>query len=267
MTREVLYMKCHEVESIATDLARGQIMDAVTQARALAHADECIRCAAQLANQRALSAGLRALAHTDAALDAPSRLETALLKAYREREREEPAPVVAQASAVETRGSNSWIRWAAAAAVIILIAGLALMRRQQAPAPAAPEQARKAQRSPEKQPEQEKVVAKGIAESPQPEPMRKPAVARANDSRNRPRARQAAKPSARDAEVTTPFMALTSEADLMSLDRGQVVRVKLPRSALESFGLPMNQARAGEPVKADVLIGEDGLARAIRFVR
>jgi hypothetical protein len=41
----------------------------------------------------------------------------------------------------------------------------------------------------------------------------------------------------------------------------------LPRSALASLGLPMNVERANERVKADVLLGHDGLARAIRFVR
>ena len=51
------------------------------------------------------------------------------------------------------------------------------------------------------------------------------------------------------------------------LDSGRVVRVQLPRSALARFGLPVNAERAGEPVKADVLLGEDGTARAIRFVR
>ena len=45
------------------------------------------------------------------------------------------------------------------------------------------------------------------------------------------------------------------------------MRVELPRSALMSFGLPMNMERAGERIKADVVVGEDGLARAIRFVR
>lgn len=270
MTREVLYMKCHEVESIATDLARGQIMDATVQARALGHARECGRCGAYLENQRALGAGLRALAQTDAAVDAPARLEAALLKAYREQHCEKPVASATLASAAESHGSKAWMRWAVAAAVIILIAGFALMRRQEAPAP--PEQARQVQRDQERQPEQEKTVAKEVVQSPQPEAMRKQVVARGNassgvNSRNRPRSAQRALPATRDAEVTTPFIALTSESDLMSLDRGQVVRVKLPRTALESFGLPMNQARAGEPVKADVLIGEDGLARAIRFVR
>jgi hypothetical protein len=51
------------------------------------------------------------------------------------------------------------------------------------------------------------------------------------------------------------------------MESGQMIRVELPRSALASFGLPMNMERADERIKADVVVGNDGLARAIRFVR
>jgi hypothetical protein len=47
----------------------------------------------------------------------------------------------------------------------------------------------------------------------------------------------------------------------------QIVRVELPRSAMASFGLPVNMDRADQRVKADVLLGVDGLAHAIRFIR
>jgi hypothetical protein len=56
-------------------------------------------------------------------------------------------------------------------------------------------------------------------------------------------------------------------ASVEQMDGGQVMRVELPRSALISFGLPMDMERATERVKADVVVGNDGLARAIRFVR
>jgi len=45
------------------------------------------------------------------------------------------------------------------------------------------------------------------------------------------------------------------------------VRVELPRSALANFGLPVNMDRYNEKVKADVLVGVDGLAHAIRFIQ
>ena len=50
-------------------------------------------------------------------------------------------------------------------------------------------------------------------------------------------------------------------------DGGQIVRVELPRSTLATFGLPVNMDRYHERVKADVLFGADGQARAIRFVQ
>jgi hypothetical protein len=73
--------------------------------------------------------------------------------------------------------------------------------------------------------------------------------------------------SGRDIEIATDFFPLMNRESLAEMDSGQVVRVELPRSALMSFGLPMNMERADERIKADVVVGNDGLARAIRFVR
>lgn len=88
---------------------------------------------------------------------------------------------------------------------------------------------------------------------------------RINASR-RARAPDAAN-NASDAEIATDFLPLSDEGGGAPLDSGRVVRVELPRSALVSMGLPVNMERTGESVKADVLLGEDGVARAIRFVR
>jgi hypothetical protein len=68
-------------------------------------------------------------------------------------------------------------------------------------------------------------------------------------------------------EVTTDFVALGYGSTLDLQDGGQLVRVEFPRSALARFGLPMNMDRGEARVKADVLLGADGLARAIRFVK
>lgn len=68
-------------------------------------------------------------------------------------------------------------------------------------------------------------------------------------------------------EVATDFLPLTFVADSTVQESGHVVRVSVPRSALIAFGLPMNVERASEFIMADVVIGDDGLARAIRFVQ
>jgi len=50
---------------------------------------------------------------------------------------------------------------------------------------------------------------------------------------------------------------------------GRIIRIEVPRSAPVAFGLdPIDFIRTrGNAVLADVVVGEDGLARAVRFVR
>lgn len=72
-----------------------------------------------------------------------------------------------------------------------------------------------------------------------------------------------------EAESVTEFIPLVAGAPAATpLEGGQLVRVQLPRAALASLGLPLNVERGNEErVRADVLLGNDGMARAIRFVR
>ena len=73
-------------------------------------------------------------------------------------------------------------------------------------------------------------------------------------------------PSAR--EVTTEFLPLLYSS--VPASHVQMVRLAVPRAALASFGLApleaLDRASTGT-VLADVLVGDDGLARAVRFVR
>jgi hypothetical protein len=66
-------------------------------------------------------------------------------------------------------------------------------------------------------------------------------------------------------EVTTGFLPLDPEGSSAPAS-GEVIRVEMPRSTLALFGLPFNTRRASVPVQADVLLGEDGMAHAVRFV-
>ena len=51
------------------------------------------------------------------------------------------------------------------------------------------------------------------------------------------------------------------------LANSRMMRVKVPRAALLSFGLPLSAYQAqSEKVDADVIYTEDGIARAIRFI-
>lgn len=69
-------------------------------------------------------------------------------------------------------------------------------------------------------------------------------------------------------ETATAFLPLIYSN--VPITNGQVVRMEVPRTALASFGLASIDVRDGASagtVLADVLVGEDGLARAVRFVR
>jgi hypothetical protein len=68
-------------------------------------------------------------------------------------------------------------------------------------------------------------------------------------------------------EIVTPFFALPFSDTSLPLDRAPVIRVELPRSVLTLAGFPVDGDRQNERVDADVVVGADGLARAIRFVR
>jgi hypothetical protein len=65
-------------------------------------------------------------------------------------------------------------------------------------------------------------------------------------------------------EVATEFIPLSY--DPAPAGTTSVVRVQLPREALTAFGLPVNEDRTEDLVQADLLVDEDGLTRAVRFV-
>ena len=65
-------------------------------------------------------------------------------------------------------------------------------------------------------------------------------------------------------EVVTQFFPLLDVAP--PFERGELLRVTVPASAMRKVGLPVNEDHLTDRVYADVLVGQEGLARAIRFV-
>ena len=68
-------------------------------------------------------------------------------------------------------------------------------------------------------------------------------------------------------EVTTDFFPLTYSS--VPAPGGQLVRMQVPRTALTTFGVPSFGVPGDRSatVMAEVVVGNDGLARAVRFVR
>lgn len=66
-------------------------------------------------------------------------------------------------------------------------------------------------------------------------------------------------------EIVTDFFPLMDPAP--PFDRGEILRVQVPATAMRAVGLPVGEDHLADQVQADVLVGEEGLPRAIRFVK
>lgn len=260
-------MRCSDFEPLVFQIARApSLEDDPAGRQTLAHAEECKRCAARLAEEQALLAGARTVMADLADLQAPARLEEVLLTAFRKQAaaKRSGSPLLDPArvrlsSPARVRCHWQWIMAAAAALIVVAASAVAFLRYQ------SDEVGRLGKlpvvtKVPVTPPAQWYDPAKAA-----PDPGTKMAGGRA--PARKPNPRRSLKPLTEHAETTTDYFPLTDEDDLKSLDSAQVVRVELPASALITVGLGVDPNSDAETVKADVLLGQDGLARAIRFVR
>jgi hypothetical protein len=79
-----------------------------------------------------------------------------------------------------------------------------------------------------------------------------------------PVARKITSPPKEPEEIATDFYPLMVSAP--PLERGLLVRVTVPASTMRAVGLKIGDDHLSDPVEADVLVGQDDLARAIRFI-
>lgn len=290
-------MNCNNFGAIISDLAREQMLDATLRESAILHMEECEACACLLETERALTNGLRSLAASMEGCAAPASLEASLLAKFRERTQAatQVSPVVVEMPQRATR----WHRWyphAVAAAVLLMFAigGASMLRLRQGQTPHSQPSATVAGNS-------NKTETQAMAVSPDTTPAsvnevddatttstdggnqasgsgrklsRNELAAIYGTAQRRPVYQSVPKSSVNEGrmtstsgEIATDFMPVSYGDNLNEIDNGRIVRVEMPRSALAQFGLPVNMDRAGERIKADVLIGDDGMARAIRFVR
>jgi hypothetical protein len=279
-------MDCRDFRDIAADLARKQVRGGTIDEHAAAHARACEACAMLLAAEQRLAAGLHALQVRDDGLEAPPHLESALLRQLR---------VVNRLAPAARPGSSARWRWwavAAAAAAVVLVVWPGSRRQQPLPSsstvsmdvpkerervnepapPAveAPEAAPAPATASVKPPVAANLEVPGNTGRPQAKPgQRRPQpvapsemiAAAAGSMAEKPAAAATAAPGR---EVVTDFVPLTYGGWNPSAPEARLVRVRLPAAALLYFGFP---AAAGTTsVEADVVLGEDGLAHAVRFV-
>ena len=173
---------------------------------------------------------LQMLAVADRDLAAPAAVEERLKLAFRRRRK----VLVWKRTAIWTM--------AAAAAIV----GIAVLRDAKPKQPVAP------------------IVSQANPPAPGQTVVKQPEVQHVvvSSTPKRPRAPRVQAPVQR--EVVTEFFPLVDYAP--PFERGELVRMRVPASAMRAVGLPVREDRLTDPVQAEVLVGQEGMARAIRFV-
>jgi len=69
------------------------------------------------------------------------------------------------------------------------------------------------------------------------------------------------------AETVTEFMAVPGSETLPAPLETSILRVRVPKGELRQYGFDVPPPDAREMVGADFVVGDDGLARAVRLVR
>ncbi len=254
-------MKCQDFEPIIISLARGKLVEASARETALAHLERCARCATTFDEQQTLTAGIRVVAESLSSQGASAHIEETLRQAFREQARQFTSPL--------SKRYLHWPRWtvgAAAAAAILLLAlligvtwlkSLPANQKQEAKGLPGTHHSPDHALKPESPARIEEPGDQARKKAPNPAGSRRPRV--------RGDVRQDAATVAHETEVATRFYSLVEEGEFVPLESGRVVRVEVPASILIALGLPITAESKDRPVQADLLLGQDGLARAIRF--
>lgn len=262
-------MTCNEFEKITSDLACNYLIDAVERETGLVHASTCARCAQRLTNERDLNVWLRTLQRAEQNAQAPLRIKQELLETFVERHNTTKPSVV-----VFPRQAN-WARLALAAAIAIMFAVLFLPKALRTARPKTGEVAKdqniERNNAPVKPPTLVSKVNENISKPSTTKFARSAkthvaSMARTSRKRAVSRTRYQATEIAAN-ETKTDFIPLTYLNKATAMEGGIIVRVEVSREKLVSMGLPLNLERAGERISADIILGDDGVVRALRLVQ
>ena len=234
-------MNCEEFERIGLDAERDTSLSEVERVAAREHAGGCSRCAALLESWQAAGAELRAFAEDTAMAQAPARVEMRLLQEFR-----------TQHVTLKVRRAAMVAAWALAAAAIF--AGVVSWRSwrhgQQDVASNHTGSKPAVKISPENNagagtnPENAVGFANGM-----------PAQVSAGSDGS----------EALVADNELSGFTLLPGTIAMDTDDAAILRVRMQRGALGALGLTVNEERASEWIRVDLLVGDDGLPQAVRL--
>ena len=247
-------MTCQTLREAIVDIARGTAVGQGTSAAVECHLDRCEACAALMARERELSVGLRALAASFGGDGASETLGRRLREVFAERQGIGGTVGAVAAASAPKQGRVKRHVFAAAAAVVFigLVAWWPVVRE---PATGTS----MARTEPDRIPQ---AASRAPTGDPAPVASVQPALPnRVAKAVKRPRP----VPQARYA-VATGFVELPGAVGLPDFESGQIIRMEIPLTSLPAYGLEIVPDARDRQVEADLLVGQDGQARAIRLV-
>jgi hypothetical protein len=230
-------MACNEFEEVVHAFVHMELLDVAVREAALEHAARCAECSERLADATILAEASEALGENNRREQAPSRIEAALLAAFRSHHQRK-----------SWQRTLEWMSVGAAAAVLILFLWLGNGKQKAQPGPAA----RKDISSQSVLPVQAEVSGPLKLDGKTAVPATQTAAADTSTS---------------EPYVASDFVPVPYTGAIVADDPGMVVRVQLTRASLAQLGYPVAETPDEDLILADVLVGEDGWPRGVKLIQ
>lgn len=233
-------MTCREFDELVHAVARMELLDVQAREAVLEHSGVCPHCAARMAEAIALADALDARGRQVREAQAPMRVESELVAAFRAHHRR-----------MAWRRTIEWAAAGAAAAILLLFLWTAHQQEKNSPQPA--------QRKPAPTQSASPLDAQGQTTDP--------GATLAADVGEDLTAESAQDSSADGTYTAADFVPIPYTGAIASDDAGMVVRVQMTRASLAQLGYPVADEPGEDLVRADVLVDEDGWPRGVKLVQ
>jgi hypothetical protein len=240
-------MTCNELHESSSlrSLAEGGF-----SADVAAHIEHCSACRQWIEIEEQLSNQLRLL--RDDAPTVPATLDESVLKGYRSHMQRAAGDIIP----LKPVRSTSGLFWRASIAALLLFVGIIIFGSRKAPSPSVTAKVEPPRIAPATRPE-----GKTESEPPQPIATKQVATTRVHHRTTVPKTEDDSSEAASH-DIRPDFRSLMYCDQLSCSGAMEVIRMNLPASAL---GMA-SPSRTSNVVAADVVVGPDGVARAIRIV-
>jgi hypothetical protein len=257
-------MKCWEFKELVSDLACDRLMDEGLRSRAISHLADCEPCDQQLSSQRRLNRELQVFAEETGTLRASTLVKARVREELRAAVAESgsPAPVIS-INAYRKPVDRKWFLAAAAALLAVCGISITLWQKSSTPNRNAPVETTTALTPSPIPGTPELVTPTSLPAASDFEKAKKGRLA-GSERRNRRRSVQGSENLAIN---VSEFVPLTLSTDEKAIENGTIVRIKAPRAQLVAMGLPLRVENEADTINADVMLGDNGVAYAIRVVR